>query len=117
MRSPIPPGLGSDEQEVAGATVADFERESASQRPGVHDPRLGLYVHTSAVARHFAIPRPKVSGGGQWHLGPPPQLRCEAPTEPGEQRFVATVSDRVAARIGSNRELETHDRACRREQV
>jgi hypothetical protein len=101
--------VGNEEDDVSVGIVAQLQGEASLERLSIGDVRLGFDACSPSarpLAHDLRIPRPQVALDRQRHLGSPAERRVEAYPETFEERQLRPIPNRIAGRIGADREVE-----------
>lgn len=93
--------------------VPNLECEPPLERLPVAEPGLGLdpgAPRLRLASADLGVPRAEITVDRQRHLGPPTESGVEPPAKSLEQRELRPIADRIASRIGPDREVEPDDR-------
>ncbi len=105
-------GVRHQEDEVTDGIVSEFQGEPPLQGLAVGDPRLRLDPSPPAVrwrAADLRVPRPEVAIDREWHFRAPAERWVEPRAKPLEKRKLRPVADRIAGRIGADREVKADE--------
>ena len=97
---------GQQQDDVVHAAVALLEGEPPFQGLEVVRPHLGLHAEPPARAGDEGIPGAPIAGDGERDLGCPAERRVEPGAEPGEERGMPGVANRIPARHGAHHEVQ-----------
>ncbi len=96
--------------------ITQLERELALKRLSVAHPRFCLDT-TAPPSGHdsadLCVPRSQVARDRQRHFRAPAKAGVETSAEALQQSLLWTIPHGIAGRVGSERQVETHNRAVR----
>src|SRR4029079_7745026 len=115
-RRAVRSGVRHEENQVTIGVVAELQGELALERLAVGDARLRLDPcppRPRVSTADLGVPGPEVLLDREGNFRSPTQGRMEADAKSLEQRELGAVPDRIAGRVGPDREVETeHRKPC-----